>query len=382
MDKVQEIIKFIRDTFKKEEERIFLHEPTFNGREKEYLIECIDSTFVSSTGKFVDLFEKKISEFTGAKHAIVTVNGTAAIQIGLKLAGVQDGDEVITQPLTFISTANAILYCNAQPVFLDVDRDTMGLSPTALQYFLDHHTEQKDGRCINIKTGKRITCCLPMHTFGHPLHIEEIVSICQKHNIAVVEDAAESLGSYVGEKHTGTFGLLGAISFNGNKVMTTGGGGIILTNDDTLAAKAKHITTQAKMPHAWEYNHDEIGYNYRMPNLNAALGCAQLEQLPGFLEKKRALSTKYIEVCKGIGLNFVAERQGTKSNYWLNAIILEDRQERDAFLKTTNEQGIATRPIWKLMNKLPMYSNCQTDELENAMWLEDRVVNLPSTVIL
>ena len=382
MDKVQETINFIRDVFQRPEGTIYLHEPTFNGKEKEYLNECIDSTFVSSSGKFVDLFEKKVAEFTGAKHAIVTVNGTAAIQISLKLAGVESDDEVITQSLTFISTANAIKYCNASPIFLDVDKDTMGLSPAALRTFLENETKQESGHCINKKTGKKISACLPMHTFGHPARIEEIITLCANYNIAVVEDAAESLGSYINRKHTGTFGLLGAISFNGNKVMTTGGGGMILTNDSEIAALAKHLTTQAKLPHAWEYNHDQIGYNYRMPNLNAALGCAQLEQLPNFLEKKRSLAEAYEEKLSEIGLKFVSERKGTTVNFWLNAIILKDREERDAFLQKTNEQKIATRPIWQLMNKLPMYQDCQTDGLKNAMWLEDRVVNLPSTVIL
>jgi len=361
---------------------IYLHEPTFNGKEKEYLIECIDSTFVSSVGKFVDLFEKKIAEYTGAKHAVVTVNGTAAIQIGLIVAGVKFGDEVITQPLTFISTANAIKYCNATPVFLDVDKDTMGLSPGALKNFLEQETKQENASCINKTTGKRITACVPMHTFGHPARIDEIVAICKEHNIVVVEDAAESLGSTYKGKHTGTFGQIGAISFNGNKVMTTGGGGMILTDDESLAKKAKYITTQAKIPHAWEYAHDEIGYNYRMPNINAALGCAQLEQLPTFLKSKRALADKYALICDKLGMEFVKEPTAANSNYWLNAVVLKNREERDNFLQVTNESKVGTRPIWQLMNRLPMYKDCQTDGLENAMWLEDRVVNLPSTVIL
>ncbi len=376
-----ELIKEIQTLFSTEEP-IYLHEPTFNGKEKEYLNECIDSTFVSSVGKFVDQFEQQIAEYTGAKHAIVTVNGTAAIQIGLIVAGVEQDDEVITQPLTFISTANAIQYCNATPIFLDVDKDTLGLSPIALKTFLENETTQVDGHCVNKKTNKRISACVPMHTFGHPARIDEIVSICNEHNIAVVEDAAESLGSYYKGKHTGTFGLVGAISFNGNKVMTTGGGGMILTNDVVLAKKAKHITTQAKMPHAWEYAHDEIGYNYRMPNINAALGCAQLEQLPTFIASKRKLAESYRTICDTLGLQFLNEPADSISNYWLNAVILENREERDAFLSITNESKVGTRPIWQLMNKLPMYKHCQTDALENAMWLEDRVVNLPSTVIL
>jgi aminotransferase in exopolysaccharide biosynthesis len=382
MDQVQELIQFIRTTFQKPEAFIPLHEPTFNGKEKEYLNECIDSTFVSSVGKFVDLFEEKIAAFTGAKHAVVTVNGTAAIQISLLAAGVKTGDEVITQPLTFISTANAINYCNATPVFLDVDKDTLGLSPAALKSFLEKETTQKDGYCVNKRTGKKITACVPMHTFGHSARIDEIVALCKQHRIVVVEDAAESLGSYYKDQHTGTFGKLGAISFNGNKVMTTGGGGMILTDDEALAKKIKHMTTQAKVPHAWEYVHDQIGYNYRMPNINAALGCAQLEQLPRFIERKRKLAQDYRIFCEKAGLQFVVEPKDTKSNYWLNAVILNDRVARDVFLKKTNENKVMTRPIWELMNRLPMYEHCQTDGLENAMWLADRVVNLPSTVIL
>jgi len=382
MDEVHDLIQFIRDTYRMPEAFIPLHEPTFNGKEKEYLNECIDSTFVSSVGKFVDLFEEKVAAFTGAKYGVVTVNGTAAIQISLIVAGVTADDEVITQALTFISTANAIQYCNATPIFLDVDKETLGLSPLSLKIFLEKETKQENGYCVNKTTGKRITACVPMHTFGHPARIDEIVEICTAHNITVVEDAAESLGSYYKGKHTGTFGKLGAISFNGNKVMTTGGGGMIITDDEDLAKRVKYITTQAKIPHPWEYAHDEIGYNYRMPNINAALGCAQLEQLPGFLESKQKLAKEYAMFCEKHGLNFINEPANSESNYWLNAIILESREERDAFLKTTNDNKVGTRPIWQLMNKLPMYKDCQTDGLENAMWLEDRVVNLPSTVIL
>lgn len=382
VNKVQEVIEFIRKIYSQDSGPIYLHEPTFSGKEKEYLNECIDSTFVSSVGKFVDLFEEKIAKYTGAKFAVVTVNGTAAIQIGLIVSGVESGDEVITQPLTFISTANAINYCNATPVFLDVDRDTLGLSPVALKIFLENETKQENGFCINKKTSKRIKACVPMHTFGHPARIDEIVEICDAHNIIVVEDAAESLGSYYKGKHTGTFGKIGAISFNGNKIMTTGGGGMILTDDEALAKKAKYITTQAKITHQWEYAHDEIGYNYRMPNINAALGCAQLEQLPKFLESKRKLAADYKAFCEKTGFRFIEEPANSESNYWLNAVILKDRAERDAFLKMTNDNKVGTRPIWQLMNMLPMYANCQTDGLENAMWLADRVVNLPSTVIL
>jgi len=388
------IVEFIKDTFTQKPNSqipypksqlpspiIPLHEPKFIGKEKEYLNECIDSTFVSSVGKFVDEFEKKIAEYTGSKYAVVTVNGTAALQVALRFAGVNENDEVITQPLTFVATCNAIKYTGANPVFVDVDKDTLGLSPESLERFLNEYAIVENKKCINKKTNNEIKACLPMHTFGHPCKIDKIIEICDKYNIPVVEDAAESLGSFYKNKHTGTFGLFGTLSFNGNKIITTGGGGMILTNSEELAKKAKHITTTAKIPHTYEYIHDELGYNYRMPNLNAALGCAQLEQLPKFIENKRELAEKYKRYFEKLeDITFISEPKNSYSNYWLNAIILKDKNERDKFLKITNGQGVMTRPIWKLMYKLDMYKDCLRQDCKNAEWLEDRVVNLPSSV--
>lgn len=376
----KEILSFIRKTYKTEEGFIPLHVPTFRGKEKEYLNDCIDSTFVSSVGKYVDLFEKKVAEFTKAKHAIVCVNGTNALHLSLLLTGVEQNDEVITQPLTFIATANAISYANAIPVFVDVDKDTMGLSPKALDIFLKENTEIRNGECWNIKTNRRVKACIPMHTFGHACRIDEIVAICDKHHIDVIEDAAEAMGSIYKGKHLGTFGKIAAISFNGNKIMTTGGGGMLITNDDKIANHAKHLSTQAKVPHAWEYVHDEIGYNYRMPNINAALGVAQIEQLPSFFENKRKVAEEYASFFEDKNIAFFKEREDEVCNYWLNAIILENREQRDLFLKESNENGVMTRPIWQLMNKLVMFKDCPKGELKNAEWLEDRVVNIPSSV--
>lgn len=372
-------VEFIR-TLYRTEGFIALHEPRFGGNEKAYLNECIDSTFVSSVGMFVDRFEAEFARTVGAKYAVATVNGTAALHISLLLAGVQRGDEVITQPLTFIATANAIHYCGAEPVFLDVDRDTMGLSPEALKRFLEEHCVVDEKRCVNRASGKTIRACVPMHTFGHPCRIDEIKALCDAWHIVLVEDAAESLGSYYKEKHTGTFGTLGAFSFNGNKIITSGGGGVIVTDDEALAKRAKHITTTAKIPHPWEYAHDEIGYNYRLPNLNAALLCAQLEQLEGFLENKRDLAETYRRFFAGMGVDFAAEPPHGRSNYWLNAIVLANLEERDAFLEYTNAQGVMTRPIWKLMNRLPMFAHCRCGDLSNALFLSERVVNIPSSV--
>jgi len=373
-------IDFIKETFDSHNSFLPLHIPTFIGKEKEYLNECIDSTFVSSVGKFVDGFEEKIQEYTNIKRAIACVNGTNAIHICLKLAGVEENDEVITQPLTFIATINAITYANAIPTFVDVDKDTMGLSPTSLSEFLIENGEIRDGECYNKNTGRRIKACLPMHTFGHACRIVEIAKICEEYNIELVEDAAESMASKYKGKHLGSYGKVSAISFNGNKIMTTGGGGVILTNDDSIADFAKHLTTQAKIPHKWEYTHDQIGYNYRMPNINAALGVAQLEHIDTFLENKRELAKKYEAFFSSEGISFFKEREEEKCNYWLNAIILNDREERDAFLKETNEAKVMTRPIWTLMNKMAMFKNCPKGDLTNAEWLEDRVVNIPSSV--
>jgi len=377
----QSIIKFIRSVYKTDS-FVPLHEPKFLGNEKKYLGECIDSTFVSSVGKFVDRFEEEIVKYTGAKYAIATSNGTSALHISLLLSGVKSGYEVITQPLTFIATCNAISYCNASPIFVDVDKDTMGMSPEALEDFLKENAIVKNQYCENKVTGNVIKACVPMHTFGHPCRIMEIKKICKKWNITLVEDAAESLGSLYNGRHTGTFGDLGVLSFNGNKIITSGGGGCILTNNEELAKKAKHITTTAKEPHMWEFSHDMIGYNYRMPNLNAALILAQLEQLNGFLNSKRSLAKSYENFFNSINMHFFSEHTDSKANYWLNSIILKDRSHRDLFLDETNSQGVMTRPIWKLMNKLPMFKHAQCGNLKNSEWLEGRVVNIPSSVIL
>ena len=377
---IPETIAFIRDLYGEKDAFIPLHAPTFAGNEKKYLEECIDTTFVSSVGKFVDLFEQKVAEYTAAKYAVVCVNGTNALHIALKLSGVEEGDMVITQPLTFIATTNAIVYAGAVPAFVDVDKDTMGLSPTSLERFLQDNAQLRNGTCYHKQTGRRIKACLPMHTFGHACRIEEILAICEHYHIAVVEDAAEAMGSYYKAKHLGTFAKIGAISFNGNKTITTGGGGMILTNDETIAHRAKHLTTQAKLPHAWEFVHDEIGYNYRMPNINAALGVAQLEQLDGFLVNKRATAEAYKAYFEKQGIAFFEERADEHCNYWLNAIILKDKEERNAFLTEANAQGVMSRPIWQLMNRLPMFVNCERGNLSNAEWLEARVVNIPSGV--
>jgi aminotransferase in exopolysaccharide biosynthesis len=357
-----------------------LHRPVFAGSERDDLVACIDSNFVSSVGEKVSEMEARVAGFAGARYGVAVVNGTNALQVALRLVGVERDCEVLTQALTFVATCNAISYLGARPVFVDVDRATLGLSPDALRAFLEKHAELREGGCYNRTTGRRIAACQPMHTFGHPARIDEIVTICAEWGIPLVEDAAESLGSYYRGRHTGTFGRLGVFSFNGNKIVTTGGGGVIITDDEELAARAKHLTTTAKVPHDYEYVHDELGYNFRMPNLNAALGCAQMEQLPGFLEAKREIAGRYQEFCAAHGLDFVREPEGAQSNYWLNAIILGSLEERDRFLKETNDQGIMTRPIWRLMNQLPMYADCQHDGLEVSRWLEERVVNLPSSV--
>lgn len=359
-----------------------LHAPCFAGNEKKYLNECIDSTFVSSVGPFVDRFEEEMAAYTGARRAVVCVNGTNAIHLALMLVGVERGDEVLTQPLTFIATCNAISYCGAHPVFIDVDRDTLGLSPTKMEEWLAEHAEWRGDTVYNKHTGRRIKACLPMHTFGHPVRLNKLVEICRDYNLELVEDAAESVGSFYHGKHTGTFGKVGVLSFNGNKTMTTGGGGMLLFQDEALANRAKHLSTQAKVAHRWEFVHDEIGYNYRMPNINAALGCAQLETLPLFIEKKRELALLYRHYFNSIGVEFIADTEGTQSNYWLNAILLNDRAERDAFLEYTNSHGVMTRPIWQLMNRLPMFEHAQCGDLSNCEYFSDRIVNIPSSVRL
>ena len=381
---MQELINFIQKTFNTKD-TIPLHEPRFIGNEKQYLNDCIDSTFVSSVGKYVDTFEEKFAEFVGSRFAIATVNGTSSLHICLLTAGVESNDEVITQPLTFIATCNAISYLGAKPIFVDVDIDTMGLSPDSLKLFLENNCKVIDGKCINNTSGKTIKACVPMHTFGHACRIEEIKKICDKWHITLVEDAAESLGTYYNEKHTGTFGKFGVFSFNGNKIITSGGGGVIVTDDEQVAKKVKHLTTTAKVSHKYEYIHDEIGYNYRMPNLNAALLVAQLEQLNSFIRKKRDLASAYESFFKNTkslqDIKFIKEPQNSKSNYWLQSILFEDIKNRDEFLEFSNSNGVMTRPIWKLMNELEMFHDSQTTSLENAKYLEERIVNLPSSVI-
>lgn len=376
-----DIIHFIQKLYNTKE-FIPLHAPKFNGNEKKYLNECIDSTFVSSVGAFVDKFEKDFASYVDSSYAIATVNGTSALHIALLLANVKKDDEVITQALTFVATANAISYCQAKPIFVDVDMDTLALSPKALQDFLESECELVNHKCINKKTKKVIKACVPMHTFGHPCKIDEIVIICHAWNIEVVEDSAESLGSFYKDKHTGTFSKLGVFSFNGNKIITAGGGGVIVTNDKELARRAKHLTTTAKLPHAYEYTHDEIGYNYRMPNLNAALLCAQLENLNDYLHAKRDVAIKYEKLFSQMDdIEFMKEPKNAKSNYWLNAIIFTSSKQRDTFLEFTNKNNVMTRPIWNLLNELPMYETSQTDSLSNSKYLQARIVNIPSSVL-
>lgn len=357
-----------------------LHRPVFEGNEKQYLIDCIDSNFVSSVGAKVNEMEQQVAAFVGSKYAVATVNGTAALHVALQLAGVGPGDEVISQALTFVATCNALSYAGAHAVFVDVDRDTLGMSPESLRRFLEANAERRAEGCWNKTTGRRIAASVPMHTFGFPLRIAELVAVCDEYGIPVVEDAAESLGSWVGERHTGTFGRLATLSFNGNKVITTGGGGMIITDDEALAKRAKHLTTTAKVPHAFEFVHDEVGYNYRMPNLNAALGCAQMERLSSMLQIKAEVAQRYREFFAGSGVRFVEPLPGCTANHWLNAIVLGSEAERDEFLAYTNSRDVMTRPIWRLMSRLPMFAHCQHDGLENSQWLEARVVNLPSSV--
>ncbi len=375
----KEFVYFVRDLYRTED-FIPLHTPYFGGNEKKYLEECIDTTFVSSVGKFVDLFEETMEKYTGAKKAVVCVNGTNALHLALLLVGVKEEDEVLTQALTFIATANAISYIKAKPIFLDVDRNTLGLSYIALKNWLEENAEVKNNECFNKVTSRRIKACVPMHTFGHPVEIDKLLEICKEYYIELVEDAAESLGSFYSGKHTGTFGKVGILSFNGNKTITTGGGGMLLFQDEELGNLAKHLSTQAKVPHRWKFIHDYIGFNYRMPNINAALGCAQMENIEEIIVNKRKTAEKYKSFCENNHINFVEEPENSKSNYWLNALILENKEEREQFLEYTNNNKVMTRPIWGLMNKLPMFSDCQTDNLLNTQWLEERVVNIPSSV--
>ena len=374
-----DVVSFVHELYGTEG-MVPLHVPTFRGNEKKYLNECIDTTFVSSVGKFVDRFEEMMVEYTGTQKAVVCVNGTNALHMAMLLVGVEREDEVITQALTFIATCNAISYIGAHPVFIDVDKDTMGLSPDAMEAWLKENAAINGESCYNKRTGRRIKACVPMHTFGHPVHLDNLVEVCNRYHIELIEDAAESLGSFYKGKHTGTFGKIGAISFNGNKTITTGGGGMLLFQDETLGNYAKHLTTQAKVPHRWEFVHDHIGYNYRMPNINAALGCAQLEEINHILANKRETAEKYKQFFSDKeNIHFFTEPEGSKSNYWLNAVLLNDKEAQHQFLEYTNDHAVMTRPIWELMNRLPMFKDCETDGLQNTVWFADRVVNIPSS---
>ena len=378
MENLNLIIEQIREIYGTRD-FIPLHSPKFGGKEKVYLEHCIDTSFVSSVGKFVDQFESEIAQITKTKKAVAVVNGTAGLQVALRLVGVKKNDEVITQALTFVATANAILYNNAHPVFLDVDLDTMGLSSKAVESFLDEFGELREDGCYNKKTGRKIAACMPMHTFGFPVHLDELIRVCNLWKIQIVEDAAESLGSEYKGVPTGSFGEVGVFSFNGNKIVTSGGGGVIVTNNLRLGERGKFLTTTAKKQHPYEYIHNELGYNFRMPNINAALACAQLEQLKGFLEDKRSLAKEYQSFFKTIGIKFRTESENTKANYWLMCLELENKNERDAFLNYTNSNNVITRPIWRLMFRLPMFKDCTRDNQKNAIFLEERIVNIPSS---
>lgn len=377
-----QITDFIHQLFGTEE-TVPLHAPLFIGNEKKYLEECIDTTFVSSVGKFVDRFEADMAAYTGARKAVVCVSGTNALHMALMLAGVERDDEVLTQALTFIATCNAISYIGAHPVFIDVDMETLGLSPKAVKDWLVKNAEVKNGACYNKHSGRRVKACVPMHTFGHPVKIDELAAVCEEWHLELVEDAAESIGSLYKGRHTGTFGKVGAISFNGNKTITTGGGGMLLFQDEELGKLAKHLTTQAKVPHRWAFVHDHIGYNYRMPNINAALGCAQLENIDRYVADKRETAAIYADFFKNIpDITFFTEPENCRSNYWLNVVMLKDKAKQQEFLEYTNDHGVMTRPVWELMNRLEMFRHCETDGLKNTEWLADRIVNIPSSVRL
>jgi len=364
---------------------VMLHEPEFKGNEWVYLKECLDSTFVSSVGEFVDRFEADLAAYTGAKHAIAVVNGTAALHIALLLAGVQLDDEVLVPALTFVATANAVRYCRAMPHFVDSEECTLGMAATPLREYLRRISEQREGQCINVATGRIIRAVVPMHCFGHPVDLDGLSALARDFNIAMVEDAAESLGSFYQGKHTGTFGLMGTLSFNGNKTITTGGGGAILTDDPVLARRAKHLTKTAKLPHRWAFEHDEVGYNYRLPNLNAALGCAQLEQLPELLAAKRRLFGRYRTAFAEVpGVRLMAEPEGCRSNYWLQTLLLDETMadQRDSVLVATNDAGLMTRPVWNLMHRLQPFRDCPFAPLPMTESLVRRVINIPSSAFL
>ena len=373
--------KFIRSCFPGKK-YIPLHEPSMGKREIELVSQVIDSGYVSSIGAFVNQFESMVCEYTGAGYAIATVNGTAALHIALLTAGVKSGEEVLTQPLTFVATANAIRYCQADPVFIDVDQKTMGLSFDALEDFFKNNVSRKNESAFNKKSGKRIAACLPVHVFGHVCQIDKITEICSRYGVPVIEDSAEALGSRYKDLHSGRFGKVGIFSFNGNKIVTAGGGGVIITDDEDMAIAAKHLTTTARCKDSYEFYHDAVGFNYRMPNLNAAFACAQMEKLEAFIANKRSLAWKYKEFFSRTNMKFVKEPEQARSNFWLNSLILESREIRDKFLRVLMENQIMVRPVWKLMNELPMYENCHTHSSETAKLLADRVVSLPSSVRL
>lgn len=370
----------IRSLHRRPEGFLPLHAPIFDGNERAYVLDTIDSTFVSSVGAYVNRFERMLESATGARRAVACANGTAALQVALHLAGVRPGDVVLTQALSFVATANAVAHCGAEPVFLDVDRETLGLAPEAVRAFLETHCRRNGATCRLKEDGRRVAACVPMHTFGLPCRADSLRDLCDEWGIPLVEDAAEALGSRRGGRHCGTFGLLGTLSFNGNKIVTTGGGGAILTNDEELGARAKHLTTTGKQPHAWRFFHDDVAWNYRMPNLNAALGCAQLERLDAFVEEKRRIAEGYAALFAGTPWEFVREPPDTRSMYWLCAVLLRDRAERDAFLEASNAAGVMTRPVWEPLHTLPMYMHCHRDELTTTQWVADRLVNLPSGV--
>lgn len=380
---IDSIIKAIRSVISADKTPVGLHEPCFDGNEWVYLKHCLDSTYVSYVGQYVDKFEAMLAEFTGVKKAVAVVNGTAALHIALKLAGVEHGDEVLVPSLTFVATANAVTYCGAVPHFVDSEIKTLGLDPYKLMAYLKNIAKVNGNGCTNKLTGRRIKAVIPMHTFGHPVDLDPLTDICKEYHIEMIEDAAESLGTYYKGRHTGHWGKLSILSFNGNKTITTGGGGAIITNDESLGKLAKHLTSTAKMPHRWEYRHDYIGYNYRLPNINAALGCAQMEQLSGFLTRKRDLAEKYKKALESIdGISFFTEPDFANSNYWLNVVLLDESvsHHRDDLLEETNNQGIMTRPVWTPMHKLTMFKDLPKMDLSVAESLEKRLINIPSSV--
>ncbi len=380
---ISAVLDAIKSCLPQDENYIGLHEPFFGGNEWSYVKECLDTGWVSSVGKFVDKFENALTEFTGAKRAVAVVNGTAALHIALSLVGVEQNDEVLVPDLTFVAIANAVMYCGAVPHFIDSEKNTLGIDPGKLEMYLREISQIRLDGCYNKKTGRRIKAVVPMHTFGHPVDLDTLEEISSRYKLEMIEDAAEALGSYYKGKHVGNWGKLSTLSFNGNKTITTGGGGAIITNDEALGRLVKHITTTAKAPHKWSYFHDMVGYNYRLPNINAALGCAQLEQLPQFVEKKRTLSKKYQKAFTDIsGISFFLEPDFAKSNYWLNAISLENSRQRDDLLEITNSKGIMTRPTWTLMHRLPMFQSCPRMDLSVAKDIEAKVINIPSSPFL